>query len=392
MASIREWGWTVPVLIDEAGTIIAGHGRVLAAQRIGLVDVPVVIARGWSDEQKRAYLIADNKLTENGGWDSALLRIELHELNALGFDTLLTGFSAAEVKAMGTVGHTDPEEVPELPDPADAISKAGDVWLCGDHRIVCGDSTDPEAVQAALGSGAAPLLMVTDPPYGVDYDPAWRADANKWKGANVKIGCKAIGRVSNDDWADWIEAWELFPGDVAYVWHGGLHSIEQASSLQKAGFEVRSQIVWDKGRIVISRGDYHWQHECCWYAVRKGKTGHWNGSRTESTVWQIPKQQASETGHGTQKPVPCMKRPIENNSLAGEPVYDPFAGSGTTVIAAEMTGRLCRAIELYPPYVDVAVLRWQNFTGQSAVLEKTGAPFPVKAQAFPLPVETAAAT
>ena len=157
-------------------------------------------------------------------------------------------------------------------------------------------------------------------------------------------------------------------------------------------FEPRAQIIWSKSNFAIGRGDYHWQHECCWYAVRKGKTGRWNGDRTQSTVWEIAKPQRSETGHSTQKPFECMKRPIENNSLAGELIYDPFAGSGTTVIAAEMMGRLCRAIELYPPYVDVAVLRWQNFTGQSAVLEKTGAPFPVNAQAFPLPVETAAAT
>ena len=157
-------------------------------------------------------------------------------------------------------------------------------------------------------------------------------------------------------------------------------------------FEPRAQIIWSKSNFAIGRGDYHWQHECCWYAVRKGKTGRWNGDRTQSTVWEIAKPQRSETGHSTQKPFECMKRPIENNSLAGELIYDPFAGSGTTIIAAEMTGRLCRAIELYPPYVDVAVLRWQNFTGQSAVLEKTGAPFPVKAQAFTLPVEIAAAT
>jgi DNA modification methylase len=380
-ASIREWGWTVPVLIDEAGLIIAGHGRVLAAQRIGLVDVPTMVARGWSDAQKRAYLIADNKLTENGGWDGALLRVELAELKAMGFDALLTGFSAAEVRAMGNPGLTDPDDVPEPPDPQDAITQPGDVWICGDHRIVCGDSTDPATVKLAL-NGSTPLLMVTDPPYGVDYDPAWRADANKWKGSNVKLGAKAMGRVENDDSADWVAAWRLYPGDVAYVWHGGLHSAEQSQSLEAAGFTIRSQIVWNKGRLVISRGDYHWQHECCWYAVRKGKTGHWNDSRTQSTVWDIPKPQASETGHGTQKPVECMKRPIENNSLAGELVYEPFLGSGTTVIAAEMTGRRCFAIELAPPYVDVAVERWQKFTGHPALLESTGTAFPQRSKEF----------
>jgi DNA modification methylase len=211
--------------------------------------------------------------------------------------------------------------------------------------------------------------MVTDPPYGVNYDPAWRADANKWKGSVVKLGAKAMGRVTNDDSADWIEAWKLFPGDVAYVWHGGLRSVEQATSLEGAGFAIRSQIIWNKGRLVISRGDYHWQHEACWYAVRKGKKGHWNGSRTEATVWDIAKPQSSETGHGTQKPVECMKRPIENNSSPGQAVYEPFSGSGTTIIAAEITGRSCHAIELLPQYVDVAVERWQAFTGETARLE-----------------------
>jgi DNA modification methylase len=176
-----------------------------------------------------------------------------------------------------------------------------------------------------------------------------------------------MGRVTNDDSADWIEAWKLFPGDVAYVWHGGLRSVEQATSLERAGFAIRSQIIWNKGRLVISRGDYHWQHESCWYSVRKGKAGHWNGSRTESTVWDIPKPQSSETGHGTQKPVECMKRPIENNSSPGQAVYEPFSGSGTTIIAAEITGRICHAIELDRAYVDVAVRRWEDFTGEQAV-------------------------
>ena len=155
------------------------------------------------------------------------------------------------------------------------------------------------------------------------------------------------------------------------------------ASLQAAGFEVRAQLIWSKSNLAIGRGDYHWQQEPCWYAVRNGKTAHWNGGRTQTTVWDIAKQQANETGHSTQRPVECMKRPIENNSLAGELVYEPFVGSGTTMIAAEMTGRLCRAIELYPPYVDVAVKRWQNFTGQTATCEATGAAFPQPPQAFP---------
>jgi DNA modification methylase len=367
-ASIREFGWTIPVLADEDGTIIAGHARVLGARKLGIEQVPVMVAAGWTEAQKKAYAIADNKLTLNGGWDEQLLGIELGELEVLGFDLDLTGFSETErlaLAAQGNEGLTDPDDVPDLP--ANPVSVAGDLWTLGRHRLLCGDSTVASDVEAVLG-GVNPHLMVTDPPYGVDYDPSWRADANKWKGSKVKLGAKAMGRVSNDHVADWTRAWELFPGDVAYVWHGGLRSVEQAQGLEQAGFVIRSQIIWDKTRLVISRGNYHWQHEACWYAVRKGKTGHWNGSRTESTVWAIPKSNASETGHGTQKPVECMRRPIENNSSPGQAVYEPFCGSGTTIIAAEITGRAAHAIELDPAYVDVAVERWQAFTGQAATL------------------------
>jgi DNA modification methylase len=374
-ASIKEWGWTTPVLVSDTGTIIAGHGRVRAAKKLGLTDVPVMVASGWTKAQIQAYAIADNKLALNAGWDEALLAIEIGELSEIGFDLELIGFTDAEIAALGSTGNaglTDPDEIPEAP--VNPVSRPGDVWLLGPHRLLCGDSTNAADVAKVLGS-VKPHLMVTDPPYGVDYDPAWRADANKWKGSNVKIGGKAMGRVSNDHLADWTEAWALFPGDVAYVWHGGLRSAEQASSLERANFTIRSQIIWNKGRLVISRGDYHWQHEACWYAVRKGKTGHWNGSRTESTVWDIPKPQASETGHGTQKPVECMKRPIENNSSPGQAVYEPFSGSGTTIIAAEISGRTCHAIELMPQYVDVAVERWQAFTGEMAKLEADGRTF-----------------
>ncbi len=234
------------------------------------------------------------------------------------------------------------------------------------HRIICGDSTDAETV-AALLDGEAPNLMVTDPPYGVNYDPSWRARAGVNRNQNK------LGKVENDDRADWREAWELFPGRIAYVWHGGLHAGTVFESLTATGFSVRSQIIWVKDRFALSRGDYHWQHEPCWYGVRG--TGNWTGDRSQSTVWSIPAREDSGFGHGTQKPVECMKRPIENNSEPGDAVYEPFSGSGTTIIAAEMTGRRCFAIELNPAYVDVAVRRWQAFTGQEAVLQADGRSF-----------------
>lgn len=365
-ASIREFGWTNPILVDGDNGIIAGHGRLLAARKLGMASVPVIELSGLNETQKRALIIADNKLALNAGWDTDLLALELADLGDLGFDLSLTGFDDLEIAALakGTVGLTDPDDIPEPP--ARPVSRSGDVWVMGRHRLICGDSTNADDVERVL-AGVTPHLLVSDPPYGVSYDPAWRQRFTEG-------GDLATGKVMNDDRADWREAWALFPGDVAYVWHGALHAATVAASLEASGFAVRSQIIWDKTRLVIGRGDYHWQHEPAWYAVRKGKTGHWAGDRKQTTVWAIPHRK-SETGHGTQKPVECMKRPIENNSSPGQAVYEPFSGSGTTIIAAEMTGRSCHAVELDPVYVDVAINRWQEFTGETAVLEGNGRSF-----------------
>jgi DNA modification methylase len=215
--------------------------------------------------------------------------------------------------------------------------------------------------------------MVTDPPYGFEYDADWRNHAKRADGS--PIGAKAVGKVMNDGKADWSDAWALFPGAVAYIWHAGNKTHVVAQSLFESSFDLRAQIIWAKSQFVIGRGHYHQHHEPCWYAVRKGETGHWSGDRKQSTLWQIDKPRKSETGHSTQKPVECMKRPIENNSSPGQAVYEPFSGSGTTIIAAEMTGRCCHAIELNPAYVDVAIKRWQEFTGKTATLEATGKTF-----------------
>jgi len=368
-ASIREWGWTNPILVDEDGGLIAGHGRLLAARKLGLTQIPTMVAKGWSEAQKKAYVIADNKLALNAGWDLELLAVELGDLQGFDFDLMLTGFSDEELSkllAEKTEGYTDPDEIPEAP--IDPIAKPGDVWLLGKHRLVCGDSTDADTVAKAL-NGVSPHLMVTDPPYGVKYDPAWREKAG------VAASGTAKGKVLNDDKADWREAWALFPGDVAYVWHAGLYAGVVGDSLAACDLMLRSQIIWDKGQLVLSRGDYHWEHEPCWYAVKKGAKGHWAGDRKQTTVWHIAKPKKNETGHGTQKPVECMKRPIENNSSPGQAVYEPFSGSGTTIIAGEMTGRVVHAIELNPAYIDVAVKRWQDFTGKAATLEGDGRTF-----------------
>jgi len=332
--------------------------------------VPVVVARGWSAAKRRAYVLAGNKLALNAGWDEALLRAELADLQGLGADLALTGFGADEIATLlaePNPGLTDPDAVPEPP--ATPVAQLGDLWRLGRHRLVCGDSTDPDTVARVLAD-VQPHLMVTDPPYGVNYDPAWRNSA--LQGA----GTQRTGKVLNDDRADWREAWALFPGEVVYVWHGALHATTVAESLVAAGFDIRAQIVWAKDRLVLGRGHYHWQHEPCWYAVRDGATGHWAGDRKQTTLWSIPSRgQDAETTHGTQKPVECMRRPIENNSSPGHAVYEPFSGSGTTLIAAEISGRVCHAVELSPAYVDVAVQRWQAFTGMEAVLDRAGATF-----------------
>ena len=376
-ASITEWGWTNPVLCDEDGGIIAGHGRVLAAQHLKIKEVPVMIASGWTEAQKRAYILADNQLALNAGWDKDLLAVEIQALDDLDFDLDLVGFDdnfVANMLEHGNDGLTDPDDVPEVEDEKLAVAVPRDIWVLGNHRLVCGDSTDPLIVDMAL-DGVKPHLMVTDLPYGVEYDATWRG-----KAGHANLGKNRTGVVEHDDRADWREAWALFPGAIAYVWHGGLMSGVVADSLLACDFELRAQIIWNKTVMAMSRGDYHWKHEPCWYAVR-GK-GQWAGDRKQTTVWDFPSplhimsgSKEEKTPHPTQKPVECMKRPIMNNSSPGQAIYEPFSGSGTTIIACEMEGRHCHAIELNPAYVKVAIERWQNFTGEEATLEATGQTF-----------------
>ena len=364
--SIREFGFNNPVLVDSENGIIAGHGRVLAAQRLGLGEVPVIELGHLSAAQKRAYILADNRLAEQAGWDRELLALEVADLGELGIELGDLGFDGAELDALLNHGVADPreEETPGVPE--EPVSRPGDLWLLGHHRLLCGDATEAGGVERLL-DGVRPHLLTSDPPYGVNYDPGWRNRA----GASETT---RTGKVANDHRADWREAWALFPGDVAYVWHGALHATVVAESLVACGFDIRAQIIWAKERLVLSRGHYHWQHEPMIYAVR-GKA-HWSGDRKQSTLWSIPsRDQDAATVHGTQKPVECMRRPMLNNSSPGQAVYEPFCGSGTSLIAAETTGRHCLAIELDPAYVDVAVRRWEAFTGEDAVLEGQGATF-----------------
>ena len=369
-ASMKEWGWTNPVLVDEAGMIIAGHGRVLAARKLGLAEVPVMVAEGWSEAQKRAYVLADNQLALNAGWDMDVLKNELAGLKEWEFDLSLLGFADLDaLLAEKTEGLTDPDDVPEAP--VNPVTVLGDVRVMGKHRVMCGDSTSPNAVDRLL-DGQKPNTMVTDPPYGVNLDQSWRDKA---------LGSKALGKgnallVDNDDKADWTEVWSLFGGNVAYVWHASAFTDVVMQSLRTAGLEPSQQIIWNKSMMVMGRSDYHFKHEPCWYAVRKGQNHNWKGDRKQTTIWDAAPpnhimggSKEEKTSHPTQKPVLLYDTAYLNHTNPGEYVYEPFGGSGTSVISCEKLGRRSLTMELDPRYCDVIVKRWQDFTGQAATLE-----------------------
>lgn len=368
---IRDSGFTNPVLIDDEDVIIAGHGRVLAAKKLKMAEVPCVRVSGLTPEQIKALRLSDNQTGLLSGWDDALLRVELADLQASGFDLSLTGFTSLELTGLFATqeGATDPDDVPEVP--AAPVSQIGDAWDLGVHRLVCGDCTDGATVALAL-NGARPMLAVADPPYGTNYRSARRGTEFLVDGAK-----RANGDVRNDTRADWREAWTLYGGDVIYVWHNPLEALIVQQGLEANGFELRAQIIWRKNTMVIGppKGHYHWRHEAAFYCVRKGRTGHWSGTRKEDTVWDVDRPKKSETGHSTQKPVELWRRPIENHTSPGDHVYDPFAGSGVCIIAAQMTKRVAHCIEIEPSHVDRCLLRFAAFTGVAPVLVETGETF-----------------
>jgi DNA modification methylase len=340
----------------EGLVLIDGH---LRAETTPDMVVPVLIL-DVNEEEADTILLTHDPLTAMAEADkddlSALidgLRFDDERLNVM-----IDGLARENKIQLVVEGATDPDEVPSDVPPK---AKKGSLYILGEHRLLCGDATNEKDVTKLL-AGEAPALMVTDPPYGVEYDPTWR------KEAGVNKNPKKQGKVTNDDRADWSEAWLLFPGDVTYVWHDWLAIGLAQENLEAAGFEARNLIVWAKDRPVFSRGHYHVQHEVALYSVRKGALAAWKGERIQSTLWNIPARDDDGHGHGTQKPVECMERPIRNHDVAA--VYDPFVGSGTTIIAAERQRRACFAMELEPRYVDVAVARWEAYTGQKAKKEK----------------------
>jgi DNA modification methylase len=372
-ASIHEFGFKIPILARSDGEVVDGHLRLKAASKLGLTEVPVILCDEWTDAQVKAFRLLVNRSASWADWDEKLVALELGDLKEINFDLSLTGFEPVELDRY-LFGEPEDQASEEIPPPSTKpVTQPGDLWLCGDHRVLCGDSTVAESVSVLFGS-AQPVLMVTDPPYGVLYDPNWRERAGLGRQ-------RQIGIVANDQQVDWSAAYKLFPGNVAYVWHAGIHAAEVAAGLESAGFCIRSQIIWAKQHFALSRGDYHWQHEPCWYAVRDGKSSNWNGDRTQSTLWQVANlnpfggSEEEATGHGTQKPIELMRRPILNNSAIGDVIYDPFLGSGTTLVAAQATDRVCLALDIDPGYVDVAVQRWQKFTSRTAVLAANGREF-----------------
>lgn len=385
-ASIKEYGWRQPIVVDSKGVIVIGHLRRLAAKSLGMAECPVHVAEDLTAEQIRGLRLADNRTNQEAAWDLELLSAELLELKALNFDLSMTAFGVHEIDRLTLAPNPREDDIPPVPDRP--VSRLGDLWVCGNHRVLCGDATSPEAVARLLGE-RKPLLMVTDPPYGIELDSEWRdraglhscgpAEASYMK-HRTEGHTETI--ISGDTRADWSEAFELAPSiQIAYVWHASVFTREVLNGLLRIGFLYPQQIIWNKGRTVLTRTHYWYQHEPCWY-VRK-KNAPWFGKAGEnSTIWDSPSPKfimgssdEEKFDHPTQKPVDLMRRPILNHIKRGELVYDPFLGSGTTLAAAETTERVCCGLELDPKYVDVIVKRWQTLAGKEATLEGIGATF-----------------
>lgn len=370
-ASIREFGFTNPVLVDEAGTIIAGHCRVIAARRLGLASVPAIRIRGLTDAQRRALVLADNQLALNAGWNEDMLAAELAQLREEGFDLAVTGFDAGEIDRLlaavddpAVDGLVDDEAVPEAP--AEPVTRPGDVWILGDHRLVCGDSTTPEPLRALMGADRADLLH-TDPPYGVDYNGGWRNKGLELWGTD---GARAVknDRLVGDELVAFLVAAlggaveYLKPGAPWYIWHGSVTTSEFYAAIAALKRKPQAQIIWAKNSFAGGFADYRNQHEPCIY-VSGGKAS-WYGGRSESTLWTCDRDLSGL--HPTMKPVALVERALRNSSKAGDIVLDLFGGSGSTLIAAHKLGRRARLVEIDPRFCDVIVERWEQFTGGKA--------------------------
>jgi len=364
-ALLAEIGYADALLAredDGALILIDGHLR----RSLDPDQVVPVLVLDVSEEEADKLLLTLDPLVGLAGSDPGKLSelLERVSTSSAAVQGLLDSVArGAHLPALR--GFASPDDSPSAP--PSATARRGDIWILGSHRLLCGDATDEHDVQRLLG-GERPPLTVTDPPYGVSYDPAWRDRAAKE--GRLAYSPRRFQKVMNDHRADWREAWVLCPSDVMYCWHAGLESACVQEGLEAAGFHIRAQIIWSKSHAAISRGHYHWQHEPCWYAVSEGASTGWSGDRRQTTMWEIDWDPNVAGGHATQKPVEAMERPIRNHAALS--VYDPFLGSGTTLIACERASRQLFAMEIDPRFIDVAVSRWERFTGGKARRDSSG--------------------
>lgn len=371
-ASIREFGWGAPILVDGQNNVIAGHGRLLAARKLGLTEVPVVPMTHLTDIQRRALILSDNRIGENASWDDELLSIELTALRDAEFDLTLTGFSADDLDALIAgnepvrSGKTDDDDVPELQDAP--VSRAGDVWLLGEHRVLCGDATQSGAYRTLLGDDAAHMVF-TDPPYNVNYANSAK---DKLRGKNRPILNDNLGENFESFLTDACRNMLSVTNGAVYIAMSSSELDTLQSAFRAAGGRWSTFIIWAKNTFTLGRADYQRQYEPILYGWRDGTDHFWCGARDQGDVWQIAKPSKNDL-HPTMKPVELVERAVRNSSRTGDIVLDPFGGSGTTLIACEKTNRRARIIELDPKYVDVIVRRWQDYTGAEATRAHDGA-------------------
>jgi len=374
-ASIAEFGWTNPILAGSDGIIIAGHARLLAARKLGMTEVPVIVLDHLTETQRRALVLADNRLALNAGWDEEMLRVELESIRDDDFDLDLLGFTDDELEDLlrepeqTVAGKTDEDVVPEAPETAVTVS--GDVWLLGDHRLLCGDATQIEAVEKVRAGGLADMVF-TDPPYNVNYGATMKD----------KLRGKTHRKIANDNLGD---GFEQFLRDACVnmlaVTKGAVYICMSSSELHtlyraftEAGGHWSTFVIWAKNTFTMGRSDYQRQYEPILYGWKEGTDHYWCGARDQGDVWLVKKPVANDL-HPTMKPVELVERAIRNSSKSRDTVLDPFGGSGSTLIACEKTGRQARLIELEPKYCDVIVRRWQEFSGKEAKLEADGRSF-----------------
>jgi DNA modification methylase len=373
-ASIAEFGWTNPIVAGSDGIVIAGHARLQAARKLGMTDVPVIILDHLSETQRRALVLADNRLALNAGWDEEMLRVELTALEEEGFNLDVVGFTDAELEDLlsevGTAapGGTDEDAVPETPE--SAVTIPGDVWLLGDHRLLCGDSVQMEAVEKVLAGGLADMVF-TDPPYNVNYGATMK---DKLRGKRRKIANDNLGKGFDQFLRDVCANLIAVTKGAIYVCMSSseLHTLYRAFT--ESGGHWSTFVIWAKNTFTMGRADYQRQYEPILYGWKEGTDHFWCGARDQGDVWLVKKPVSNDL-HPTMKPVELVERAIRNSSKSRDTVLDPFGGSGSTMIACERSGRQARLIELEPKYCDVIVRRFQEYAGKAVTLETDGRSF-----------------